>query len=98
VLASGRSVSVPFRLGGFQGFSVFQPGYPASQRTSCNPSAPQDAVEETTTARGDTLSYDTATGRYSYVFKAFHAWSGRCRELVLRFVDGTEQRVLFRIT
>jgi hypothetical protein len=98
VMPAGKSVRVLFRLGGYQGLSIFQPGYPTSHRTSCDPSAPQNAVEETTSARGDTLSYDTATGRYAYVFRTFHAWSNRCRELVLRFVDGTEQSVLFRLT
>lgn len=97
VLEAGDSVKVLFRLAGYRGLGIFEPSFPASRRTSCNPSAPQDVVEETTTARGDTLTYDIPTGRYVYVFRTFHAWSNRCRELVLRFADGTEQSALFTL-
>lgn len=97
VLEAGASVKVLFRLAGYRGLGIFEPGYPTSRRTTCNPSAPQDVVEETTTARGDTLTYDIPTGRYVYVFKTFHAWSKRCRELVLRFADGTERSALFTL-
>ena len=38
-----------------------------------------------------------ANGRYSYQWRTRSAWAGTCRELVLRFRDGTERRAHFRL-
>lgn len=97
LLQAGKAVPVKFALGGDRGLGVFASGYPASQRISCDSSAPVDLVELTSTASASGLGYDAATGRYTYVWKTDKVWAGSCRELVLRLVDGTEHRARFQL-
>jgi hypothetical protein len=49
---AGSAIPVKFSLGGNQGLDIFNPGYPASQRITCDTSAAQDALEETATPGG----------------------------------------------
>jgi hypothetical protein len=97
LLQAGKAVPVKFALGGDRGLGLFASGYPASQRISCDSSAPVDLVELTSTASASGLGYDAATDRYTYVWKTDKAWAGSCRELVLRLVDGTEHRARFQL-
>jgi hypothetical protein len=52
-----------------------------------------DAVEETVTAGGSTLSYDASSGQYIYVWKTEKSWAASCRQLVVKFADGTSAKV-----
>ena len=79
-----------FRSGGYQGMAIFAAGYPKPFVIPCGGSV-QDPVEETATAGSSTLQYDAGTGRYHYVWKTEKAWSSTCRQLQLRFADGTTQ-------
>jgi len=39
---------------------------------------------------------DAATGRYNYVWKTDKAWAGKCRQLVVKFLDGSVRRANFK--
>jgi hypothetical protein len=64
------------------------------QAVTCATGAAIDDLEQTAAAGSATLSYDAATGRYTYVWKTDKAWRG-CRQLSLTFVDGTTKTALF---
>jgi parallel beta-helix repeat protein/predicted outer membrane repeat protein len=85
---AGQAVPVNFSLEGNQGLSIFAPGYPKSQPMACVSGAALDEVETTASAGGSALSYNTATGTYTYVWKTDKAWKG-CRQLIVQFSDGT---------
>ncbi len=93
---AGRAIPVMFSLGGDQGLAVLEPGYPLSRSVNCSSGAQVDTIE-TTTANASGLTYDSVSGRYTYVWKTPKSWasSGSCRELVLKFVDGSELRASF---
>lgn len=95
VAKAGNSIPVKFSLGLNLGLSIFQPGYPQVQQVSCEASAPQDAIDQTTTANSG-LTYDATTNQYTYVWKSNNSWSGMCRQLVVRLTDGTEHRATFQ--
>lgn len=91
----GSAIPVKFNLGGDFGLSVFEGGYPGSQRIACDGGAPIDPIEETVTAGASGLQYDPDTGQYTYVWKTQKSWGGTCRQLILRFSDGAERVALF---
>jgi hypothetical protein len=93
---AGRAIPVKFSLGGDQGLNIFEAGFPASQQITCDSSAPIGEIEETVTAGSSSLSYDPATDQYTYVWKTDSAWAGTCRQLILRFIDGSEQVANFK--
>jgi uncharacterized delta-60 repeat protein len=96
LVSAGRAIPVKFSLGGDQGLDVFADGYPRSQQIACDSSAPVDGVEETLTAGRSSLAYDAASDIYTYVWKTEKAWAGTCRQLVLKFDDGSFQRANFK--
>src|SRR4029079_19420233 len=97
VAKAGNAIPVKFSLGGNQGLDVFYNStYPASQPISCSPAAPLDTIETTVTAGQSSLSYDSGTGQYTYVWKTSPAWSGTCRTLVLRTKFGTFHAANFK--
>ena len=98
VVRAGRTVPVRFSLGGDRGLAIFAPGSPSSTWTPCDATAPQDTVEQTTSARGGSLTFNTRTGLYTYAFRTYRSQAGTCRLLTLRFADGGEQTVRFRLT
>ena len=69
---------------------------PSSVQINCNTSAPIADVEETETAGGSSLSYDSATDRYKYVWKTESSWKNTCRQLTLTLRDGTVQIANFK--
>ncbi len=92
----GRAIPVKFSLGGNQGLDIFAAGYPQSQQIDCESTVPVGIPEQTVTTGGSGLSYDAATGEYSYVWKTEKAWKGTCRELVVKLDDSTFHRANFR--
>ncbi len=94
VSKAGSAVPVKFALGGGQGLQVFVAGSPSSGAVTCG-AAPSDPIEQTVTVGGSSLSYDASSGRYTYVWKTEKSWTG-CRDLVLRFRDGTTLRARFQ--
>ncbi len=85
---AGSSVVLHFRLGGDHGLDILADGYPSSARRSCA-SAAAEGQELAGTPGGSGLSYDSQSDKYTYVWKTEKAWSGTCRRLVVRLVDGT---------
>ena len=97
-LKAGKAVPVKFSLAGDRGLTIFAEGYPKSQTIACSSNAMVDAVEATLTAGGSSLSYDKAADQYVYVWKTETTWRDSCRQLVVKFKDGTLQRANFRFT
>jgi predicted extracellular nuclease len=92
---SGRAIPIKFSLSGNQGLDIFAVGYPKSEAVACEFTGPVNGMEETVTAGDSGLSYDPATDTYTYVWKTNKAWANTCRQLVVRFSDGTTQRANF---
>ena len=95
VMNAGRSVPVKFSLGGYQGLDIIETGYPASTVISCGSTA-EDAVEQTASAGSSSLSYDSSSDQYVYLWKTDRSWAGLCRTLVIKLTDGTMHRANFR--
>lgn len=96
VVKAGSAIPVKFSLGGDQGLNIFASGYPASVSTGCSASA-TDAIEETVTAGGSSLTYDAASGQYTYVWKTEKSWTG-CRQLQVKLRDGSSRWAAFSFT
>jgi hypothetical protein len=96
VASAGSAIPVKFSLGGNQGLNIFAAGYPASSPIQCDASDPGAAIEETVNAGGSSVSYDAATGQYTYVWKTQRAWKGTCRMLVVRLSDNNQYLAKFR--
>ena len=86
------SVSVKFDLGGDRGLQVFAAGSPTSQAISCVTMAP-NGLEAPTTG---SLTYSAKTRLYTYGWTTDKAWVGACRQLIVKFADGTERRANFQ--
>jgi hypothetical protein len=96
-LKSGQAVPVKFSLGGNFGLNVLAAGYPKSAPITCSSTALLDGVEETVTAGASSLSYDPVTGWYNYVWKTDKTWAvGTCRQLIVKFTDGTTAYANFK--
>ena len=92
---AGNAIPVKFSLSGNQGLDIFDPGYPASQKITCDTSAAQDAIEETATPGSSGLSYDPSTDQYTYVWKTNKTWANTCRQLIVQLNDHTSRLALF---
>ena len=95
---AGSAIPVKFSLGGDKGRDIFEAGSPASGLASCDTSLTPDAIEETVTAGSSSLSYDASIDQYNYVWKTNSAWAGTCRQLVVKYKDGTVKRANFKFT
>ena len=95
---AGQAVPVRFQLGGDRGLDILASGSPTSAAIPCPGGAPTDPIEETVSAGGSGLQYDTASQTYTYVWKTQRGWSGTCRRFVLRLDDGTVRTADFRFT
>ena len=93
---AGRAIPVKFSLGGDYGLDVFEAGFPKSQVIECNSQAEVDGIEETVTAGASSLSYAAGSDTYTYVWKTEKAWENTCRQLVVKFDDGTTARANFK--
>ncbi len=94
VAVAGRTIPVRFSLGGDFGLDVIADGYPSFVSTACS-SGPTDTVEWTAeNAAG--LTYDSASGVYTYHWKTLKAWKGTCGTLTIQFLDGSELKADFR--
>jgi hypothetical protein len=98
VAKAGSAIPVKFNLGGYMGLNIFSTGSPATKLMACDSSATLDPIEETATAGGSSLSYDAASGQYTYVWKTNKAHAGTCRQLVITFADGNTKTANFRFT
>ncbi len=98
VVKAGQGIPVKFSLGGNMGLNIFATGYPRSVAMTCSTNTLQDAVEETVNAGGSSLSYDATVGQYIYVWKTDKAWAGTCRQLQVKYTDGSIKVANFNFT
>lgn len=96
VATGGSAVPVKFSLGGNQGFGIFAAGYPASSPVACSSTEPGDVIEETVTVGNSSLSYNSPSDEYNYVWKTDKSWRGTCRILIVRLNDQSEHFARFR--
>lgn len=96
VMTAGRSVPMKFSLGGDFGLNILQTGSPTSVPVTCDTGAPVAEVETTTTAGSSSLSYDAASGTYTYVWKTDKAWADSCRMFQLALTDGSKHTAVFK--
>ena len=94
--SAGRAIPIKFSLDGDRGLDIFEPGYPKSQAVDCDSSAKIDGIESAASASSLPLTYDKTTGQYTYVWKTAREWTGSCRELVVKLVDGSSHPATFR--
>lgn len=90
-VSAGQAIPVKFSLGGDYGLDIFATGYPTSHSISCD-----GRVQGSGSTSQGTLSYNAVSGTYTYVWKTDKRWSKTCRDLVLRFSDGSEYSALFK--
>jgi hypothetical protein len=95
---AGAAVPVKFALGGNKGMNVLASGSPSSGTMNCNKTAFYDDIEQTVSTASSTLTYDAASQRYTYAWKTQKGWAGTCRQLTVRFADGTERTAWFKLT
>ncbi len=93
---AGRAIPVKFSLSGNKGLDIFADNSPYTVGISCDGSAPQDDIEETLTAGSSSLSYQSGSDQYIYVWKTESSWAGTCRQLVVKLNDGSEHTALFK--
>jgi hypothetical protein len=91
---AGRAIPMKFSLNGDQGLDIIVSGYPTSQPIACNGANGDELVTET--AGNSSLSYDSQTDEYTYVWKTERSWSGQCRTFVLKLDDGTQHTASFQ--
>lgn len=53
-------------------------------------------MDEIATTSSSGLAYDASKDEYHYNWKTAASWSGTCRQLTLKLIDGTSRRVLFQ--
>lgn len=92
--SAGFTANVRFSLGGNLGLAILRSGSPLMRPVHCTTLAPLAALTSTTAVAP--LTYVTSTASYSYFWRTDRTWSGSCREFVLRFVDGSQQRAVYR--
>jgi predicted extracellular nuclease len=92
---AGRAIPVKFSLSGDLGLDVLF-GTPTTSVFSCGSDGPTDEVDTTTTAGASGLTYDPATGEYTYVWNTQKAWAGQCRTFTMTFDDGAYRSADFQ--
>jgi predicted extracellular nuclease len=93
--SAGSTIPIRFSLGGNQGTNIFLAGFPASRPISCTTAAVTGGFTSASGPGASKLTYARGAETYHYNWKTEASWVGTCRELVLRFRDGTQYRALF---
>jgi dipeptidyl aminopeptidase/acylaminoacyl peptidase len=93
----GKTIPIRFSLGGDKGLNIFDDSEnpnPKSEPIDCKTGAPIDEIEQTVTGTSS-LSYNAGSARYEYDWATISAWSGTCRQFVMKLKDGTVHRANF---
>src|SRR5205085_378104 len=93
---AGRAIPMKFSLSGNKGLGILPAGSPDSQQIACDSGAPLSDLQDTTTAGSSSLSYDSGSDQYNYVWKTDSAWAGTCRQFVLQLNDGSVYYAKFK--
>lgn len=96
VVNAGRAIPVKFSLSGNKGLNIFAANSPSTIAIGCDGTAPQSDVEETLNAGQSSLTYDSASDQYHYVWKTENSWANTCRQLIVKLNDGSEHRANFK--
>jgi hypothetical protein len=95
---AGQAIPVKFSLGGNLGLNIFMSGSPGSGTYTCGSLGTVDPIEQTVTAGQSSLTFDTSANQYVYVWKTDSSWTGQCRTLTLKLVDGSVHQANFWFT
>lgn len=95
-MKAGQAVPTKFSLSGNKGLNIFAAGSPNSVQINCESGATILPVEETVTAGSSSLSYDSGSDRYHYVWKTESSWKNTCRQLNVVLKDGTTHSAKFK--
>ena len=82
---------------GDEGLDIFLPGFPRFVSEPCDATAVADVVESTTDSPSG-LTYDPATGQYTFVWKSGKSLAGRCGRFELGLKDGSAHAATFAFT
>jgi Tol biopolymer transport system component len=85
---AGRAIPVEFSLGGRVGPGAVAAGFPRTSPVTCG-SSTVPAGDQAADAIGGGVRYDTASGRFSLVWKTDGSWAGTCQALVVKLDDGS---------
>jgi hypothetical protein len=85
---------VKFSLGGDQGLGIIAKGYPRIEPVGC----PSAGIESGAATAGtmSPLKYDASNGQYIFIWKTDRGFTGTCRKLTVRLVDGTDHVAYFK--
>ncbi len=89
----GSTIPVKFGLGGNRGLAIFAAGYPRVTPINCSTRAATGPSQPATPNRP--LQYDPILQRYTFEWKTPKSFANTCRQLTLRFVDGSSDRFAF---
>jgi CSLREA domain-containing protein len=93
---AGQAIPIKFSLGGNLGLNILQAGYPKFTTETC-PNAATDAIETTVAATGNSLTYDAASGQYTFVWKSDKSLAGKCIRFDLGLIDGSTRQAEFKL-
>ncbi len=93
---AGSTIPLKFRLGGDYGLDVLAEGYPKSEPIACDSTAEVNGIDSTEYVGHSGLAYHSGSGTYTYGWKTSKAWADTCRQLVVKFDDGTTARANFK--
>ena len=98
IVKAGAAVPVKFSMNGYWGMGIIEAGYPASQPILCATGTPSDVITETVNAGSSSLTYDSSSDHYKYVWKTEKSWANSCRRLQMRLQDGSVHTADFGFT
>jgi hypothetical protein len=92
VAKAGRDVALSFSLGGDRGPGVLD-GAPVFAVTGG--ALAGEAIDQPGRLPGPGLTYDAASGQYTYLWKTDRAWAGKSGTVSVRLTDGTVHTAVF---
>ncbi len=91
---AGSSVPIKFSLGNDGSLDIFASGYPQSVQITCDTGAVIGSPAPLVNPGGSSLKFGGQ--QYHLVWKTEKSWSGTCRQLILKLIDGTFQYANFQ--
>ena len=92
---AGSAIPVRFSLGGNRGLDIFSAGFPQTSVVTCG-GGPKDEIELTLRLAKSVLVYEPHIRQYVYAWKTDKSWKG-CRDLILKFKDGSSTTATFNL-
>ncbi len=88
---AGSNIPLKFSLGGDMGLNIIESGYPQSVQIACNTGNIIGTPLPTLIPGGSTLLYDPLLDQYTYFWKTDKVWTGTCRQVIVKLINGTVQ-------